>query len=145
MFIETNPKGKVYRDLIDLAFEVCDEFVLVVRADVFSNQNVDYLLEELSSSNKEIRRQFYWPGTYCSSMSTVYYYNTDEHAMETIKKVSNSLHDWVHPDLPEDLSFIKYNKDWLINSCHERESYILTDDCEEIGKIIKVEGLKVRL
>ncbi|MBU3144945.1 hypothetical protein [Clostridium sp. CF012] len=64
--------------------------------------------------------------------------------MEIIKKVSNSLHDWVHPDLPEDLSFIKHNKDWLTNTSHEQESYILTDDKEEIDKIIKIEGLKVR-
>ena len=28
MFIESNPKDKVYRDLIDLVFEICDEFVL---------------------------------------------------------------------------------------------------------------------
>ena len=143
MFIETNPRDKVYIDLIDLAFEICDEFVFVVRDDVFSNQNVNYLLEELSSSIKEIKRQCYWPGTYCSSMSTVYYYSTDEHAMRIIKKVSNSLHDWIHPDLPEDLSFIKHNKDWLTNTSHEQESYIFSDDKEEIDKIIKIEGLKV--
>ena len=144
MFIETNPKDKVYRDLIDLAFEVCDEFVLVVRDDIFSNQNVDYLLEELSSSIKEIRRQFYWPGTYCSSMSTVYYYYTDEHAIEVIKKVSNSLHDWVHPDLPEDLSFIKNGTPWLINTSHEFESYIITENKEEIDKITQIKGLNIR-
>ena len=78
-------------------------------------------------------------------MATVYYYNTDEHAMETIKKVSNSLQDWVHPDLPEDLSFIKHNKNWLTNTSHEHESYILTDDRDEIDKIIKIEGLEVKL
>lgn len=56
MVIETNPKDKVYIDLIDLAFEICDEFVLVIKDDVFSNQNVNYFLEELSSSTKEIKR-----------------------------------------------------------------------------------------
>ena len=34
MFIETNPKDKIYRDLIDLAFEICEEFILVVRHDI---------------------------------------------------------------------------------------------------------------
>lgn len=66
-------------------------------------------------------------------MATVYYYNTDEHAIEIVRKVSNSLHDWVHPDLPEDLSFIKHNKDWLTNTLHEHESYILTDDSKKLN------------
>jgi hypothetical protein len=33
MFIETNPKDKTYRDLIDLAFDICDEFILVAIND----------------------------------------------------------------------------------------------------------------
>lgn len=48
-------------------------------------------------------------------------------AREILKSVTNSLHSWVHPDLPEDLSFIKDVKPWLINTSHEFESRIITD------------------
>ncbi|MGH4120391.1 stage III sporulation protein AH [Clostridium sp.] len=147
MFIETNPREKIYRDLIDLAFEVCNEFVLVVRSDMDINTNVNYVLEKLKPSLKEVKEQFEWPGTIYGGEQPVlvYYYNTDNHAKKILKQVSNSLHDWVQPNLPEDLSFIKNHKPWLVNTSHEYESYIETKDEEEINKIIKIKGLKVRL
>ncbi|MBZ9637768.1 stage III sporulation protein AH [Clostridium sp. FP1] len=147
MFIETNPREKIYRDLIDLAFEVCNEFVLVVRINMDINTNINYVLEKLQPSLKEVKEQFEWPGTIYGGEqpALVYYYNTDNHAKEILKQVSNSLHDWVQPNLPEDLSFIKNHKPWLINTSHEYESYFETKDEEEISKIIKIKGLKVRL
>lgn len=147
MFIETNPKERIYRDLIDLAFEICNEFVLVIRNDTSINANVNHVLEKLQPSLKEVKEQFEWPGTiYCGEQpALVYYYNTDNHAKEILKQMSNSLHDWVQPNLPEDLSFIKDHKPWLINISHEYESYIVTEDKEEIDKIIKIKGIQVRL
>ena len=147
MFIETNPKDKVYRDLIDLVFEICDEFVLVVRKDISVTANVNHVLEKLQSSLKEVKAQFEWPGTiyYGEQPALVYYYNTNNHAKKILKQASNSLHDWIQPNLPEDLSFIKNHKPWLINTSHEYESYIETEDEYEINKIIKIEDFKVRL
>ncbi|MGK0467573.1 stage III sporulation protein AH [Clostridium sp.] len=120
MFIENDPKDNAYRDLIDLAFEVCDTFILVVRKSLFFNQNADYLLEELESSLKEVKEEYEWPGTFLAGgePAKVYYYNTDINARTVIKTVTNSLHSWVQPDLPEDLSFIKNGKSWLINISH---------------------------
>ena len=147
MFIETNPNNKIYRDLIDLAFEICDEFVLVVRPDISKNDNIHNVLWELQYSLKKVKEQFEWPGTIYGGEHPVlvYYYNTDKRAKETLKQVSNSLHDWVQPNLPEDLSFIKNHVPWLINTSHEDVSYIKTEDEEEIDKILKIKGLKIRL
>lgn len=142
MFIESNPKGKVYRDLIDLVFEICDEFVLVVRKDISVTANVNHVLEKLQSSLKEVKEQFEWPGTiyFGEEPALVYYYNTDSNAKKILKQESNSLHDWIQPNLPEDLSFIKNHKPWLINVSHESESYIETEDEYEIDKIMKIEN-----
>lgn len=147
MFIETNPKDMTYRDLIDLACEICDEFVLVVRNDVSKTDNIYNILWELQCSLKEVKEQFEWPGTIYGGEQPVlvYYYNTDNHAKEILKKASYSLHDWVQPNLPEDLSFIKNHVPWLINTSHEHESYIETKDKEEIDKLLKIKGLKIRL
>lgn len=41
ILIASNPRDKIYTDLIDLAFQVCDEFILVVRNEMFFNQNVE--------------------------------------------------------------------------------------------------------
>ncbi|WP_290443221.1 hypothetical protein [Clostridium sp. CF012] len=43
------------------------------------------------------------------------------------------------------MSFIKNHKPWLINTSHEYESYIETEDEQEIDKIIKIKGLQLRL
>ena len=146
MFIQNDPKDNAYRDLIDLAFEVCDTFILVVRKSLFFNQNADYLLEELKSSLKEVKEQYEWPGIISAGKpAKVYYYNTDINARTIIKTVTNSLHSWVQPDLPEDLSFIKDGKSWLINTSHEFESYIITENKQDIEKIIQIKGLNIRL
>ncbi|WP_051542204.1 hypothetical protein [Clostridium lundense] len=109
--------------------------------------NVNNVLETLRPSLKEVKQQSEWPGTiYLGEQPVfVYYYNTDNHAKEVLKQVSNSLHDWLQPNLPEDLSFIKNSKPWLINTSHENGSYILTDDDEEINRIRKINGLIIRL
>ena len=109
--------------------------------------NVEKVLAKLQSSLKEVKQQFKWPGTvyFGERPVFVYYYNTDDHAKEVLKEVSNSLHDWIHPKLPEDLSFIKNSKPWLINTSHEKESYILTNDEEEINRIQKIKGLEIIL
>ncbi|WP_253200551.1 hypothetical protein [Clostridium sp. CF012] len=65
MFIETNPKEMIYKDLIDLAFEICSEFVLVVRNDIGINTNINYVLEKSQPSLNEVKDQFEWPGTVC--------------------------------------------------------------------------------
>jgi len=147
MFIKNNPKDKIYIELIDLAFEICEEFVLVVRDDITKADNVEKVLAKLQSSLKEVKQQFKWPGTvYLGERPVfVYYYNTDDHAKEVLKEVSNSLHDWIQPNLPEDLSFIKNSKPWLINTSHEKESYIRTNDEKEINRIQRIKGLEIRL
>lgn len=146
MFIVSNPKDNTYRELIDLAFDISDTFILIMRQDIFFNQNADYLLEELKSSLKEVKEQYEWPGIISAGKpAKVYYYNTDINARIIIKAVTNSLHSWVQPDLPEDLSFIKNGKPWLINTSHEFESYIITENKQDIEKIIQIKGLNIRL
>jgi len=140
MFIESEPKDKVYRDLIDLAFDICDEFLLVVRNDLFFNQNVDYLLEKLKPSLIKTKDVYQWPGTILAGgkPAKIYYYKADNNVKTTIKIATNSLYSWVQPDLPEDLSFIKNGEYWLVTTSHEFESYINTDDKEEILKISNI-------
>lgn len=145
MFIRTNPKDQVYRDLIDLAFEVCDTFILVVRNDISINDNVNYILEQLEPYLKEVKKQLQWPGTTIlgDMPALVYYFNADNGAKKVLKESTNSLHQWVQPNLPEDLSFMKKHEIWLANTSHEYESYILTDDDNEILRLWEIKGLDI--
>jgi hypothetical protein len=147
MFIKSDPKGNVYKSLIDLAFDVCDEFILVVRKDpgLYLNENGISVLERLKGSLKESKEQSEWVSNKLYGQNaSVYYYSTNNQAREIVKEVSNSLHSWVQPNLPEDLCFLKNGSAWLINNAHEFESYIETGNEEELKKIKSIEGLDIR-
>ncbi|MCB8818907.1 hypothetical protein [Desulfosporosinus shakirovi] len=147
MYIASDPKGKVYLDLIEFSFTVCDEFILVIRPDMTVSKYAKTVLDRLSLFLKERRDQLEWPGTRLgvgSKPVSVYYYRTDEEALKILFEVSESLHSWQHPRLPEDLCFLKNHKPWLINSAHESESYFDTDDKDEIEQIMNIENLEVR-
>ncbi|MEI0735530.1 hypothetical protein VQ056_00695 [Paenibacillus sp. JTLBN-2024] len=57
--------------------------------------------------------------------------------------ISNRLYQWMQPEMPEDLCFLKNGKAWLINSAHERMSMIDTTDRSEILKIREIEGIMI--
>ncbi|MFH0070360.1 hypothetical protein [Peribacillus sp. NPDC056705] len=62
-----------------------------------------------------------------------------------ILDATNSLYDWEYPQLPEDLSFFKNGKEWLATNSHEQECYILTEDKNEIDKVMNIKGIKASL
>jgi len=148
MIITSDPKNDVYKSLIDLAFDVCDEFILVVHKEsgLICNDSGMLILQRLADSLKETTEQTKWAGTELYKDTVyVYHYSTDTQAREIIKEVSSSLYGWVHPDFPEDLCFYKNGKPWLINTAHERQSHILTEDKAEIDRILNIKGLEIRL
>ena len=146
MFLIEDPKNETYFKLIDLAFVTSDTFILVVRKDMSVSSGVDKILNKLTDSLLEMKEQSEW---ICCKLfggvAQVYYYKTTDEAKKVLKEVSNSLYQWVQPDFPEDLSFIKNGDPWLINIAHERESYIKTEDKNEIEKILDIKGLNIRL
>lgn len=145
VFIAADPHGQVYRDLLELAFNRCDEFILVVRNTNGLSKRAQILLKKLAPFLKEKKIQYEWPGTRLlgDEPATVYYFKADQSARRIISSYSYSLHGWTQPYLPEDLSFLKQHEPWLINRAHAKESYFMTEDEEEIAQIITIKGLQV--
>jgi hypothetical protein len=101
-------------------------------------------MKVLSGSLIRVKEQSEWPGTILrGDTAFVNYYWTNDEAKRIIKDVSTSLYFWTHPNLPEDLSFIKHGKPWLINTAHENQCSIETEDEHEITRIIGIRGLKI--
>ena len=144
MIIVSEPKNSVYRNLINLAFDLCDKFILVERKDIDFNGNAKSILEKLEVNLIEVKEQSSWAGNKLGdSTAYVYHYNTDSHAREIISEVSDSLYSWVQPNYPEDLSFYKNGISWLVNNAHEKSGYIITEKKAEIDMIMSIEGLEV--
>jgi hypothetical protein len=146
MIITNEPTNQTYQDLLDLAFEICDEFILVVRPYAISNDNARLLLTKLESSLLIIKKQNEWPGTLTrGAPAKVYYYRVNEESKRIIKEAANSLYSWIPPELPDDLTFYKQGKPWLTNTAHEEQSSIETEDEQEIRRVLTIKGLNIEL
>ena len=147
--IDENPKNEVYDALLDLAFETCNSFQLVLRRDLGNIRVLDPILKKLKGSLIEIKLDSQWASTILedNNKAEVYFYQADEKAKRVVKELSNSLYDWClsEPEiLPEDLSFLKNGSPWLVNCAHEKESHIITDNVNEIEKLKSIKGLIIR-
>lgn len=147
IIIEHNPKNDVYKNLIDVAFEICDQFHLVLRNDMGTLKKCTPILKILKNSLIVMKEESEWASTILGDGQTarVYYFRTDANANKVLKEVTNSLYSWVHPDFPEDLSFFKQGKEWLVTISHEYESYIFTEEKNEIEKVLNIKGLKAKI
>lgn len=145
--IDSNPKQQTYVDLLDLAFDICDEFHLVLRNDMGPLHSFEPVLMKLEGSFKEMTEQSEWASTILGDNQTakVYFYYADANAKNVLKELSNFLYEWVMPYLPEDLSFFKSRKKWLITCSHEKESFINTEDKEEIERVLNIRGLQAHI
>lgn len=140
---KSEPKGQRYKSLINLAFEICDHFIFVVRDGLGLGDKGKKIIKELEPALIEIKDQSKWPGTeIIGGTVKVYYYKTDMRIKNILINEIEGLYSWMQPNYPEDLCFLrKERKEWLINTCHEKECFILCDNYEELQKINKIKGL----
>ncbi len=123
--IYNNPKGEAYRRLLDVAAAHCPTFVLSERyplgRDASARKVFDklwpYLLKKVSArepgQHRDLRIAY-------SRDAWIHYYACTPESIEVLKDSADSLLDWQHPDLPEDLSFLDHDgNEWLLNIAHE--------------------------
>jgi hypothetical protein len=140
----TEPKGKTYEELIDLAAKLCTEFILIRRDRDQLNENVENLLTELNEFKIEEKEQQSWPGTRTTEYVIVYYFKLNNISKELLKKYSKSLYSWVEPKLLQDLCFLREErKPWIVNIAHEQFSYIENSDEEDINKLRCINGIQL--
>lgn len=146
--IYNNPKGQAYRQLLDYAANHAPVFVLADRYDlsrhgscfeVFEKLKPYLIKKELTKLSHKKRPRHSIDYTY---NSYIYYYECNEQSLEILKSVANSLLDWQHPHLPEDLCFLDHEEnDWLINIAHESimQIRISEEEAEKLSQ--KIRGL----
>lgn len=136
MKLYSDPKGEAYKQIIDLAIQNSACFVLGEKMPVFVNKsscpyaNVlkalePYLIQKIivpdnrtdqvEQLNQTYRSHaFYTTGTY-------YLYKCCEESGDVLKEMANRLSDWIFPNMPEDLCFLKEGGgDYLYSVVHEK-------------------------
>lgn len=143
--IVKNPKNEVYRELLDICFQFCDEFQLVLRTDIDEDvSDLENELKVIQDSFTVMKKESEWASTMLDGATAdVYYFKTTENAKAMLKKMSNSLFEWQMPDLPEDLSFYQNGKVWMSTSSHEELCFIYPQNKLETEKIKTINGLKI--
>lgn len=160
MRMYTDPKGEAYERVIDLAIRNSECFVLgeKIPADVVQGGHYINVLEALEPYLKktiviqgdnrdevtQIRNTyrshaFYTAGTY-------YLYRCCKESGNLLKQMASRLSDWIYPNLPEDLCFLKEGGgDYLYSVVHEHMYGIDVTEEEAVELMDRMTGLFLKL
>src|SRR5690606_17037426 len=106
-----------YRRLIKVLCDHSDKFYFVTRKELKYNLDIltqfrPYILETYKTKK--------WANTITKGpAATVYVIEANPDTCELLQKSASSLYDWVAPNLPEDLTFLKNNFEWFSCTTHE--------------------------
>lgn len=156
----TDPKGEAYKQVIDLAIQNSECFVLGYKMGVLPSEDQKYLsvLEAfkpylmkkivIQNNNRDevlqIREAYRSHAFYSSG--TYYFYKSCEESGLLLKQFAGSLSDWIFPNLPEDLCFLKKDgEDYLYSVVHERMYGINVTENEAIELMDQITGLFIEI
>lgn len=137
--IMENVKGKRYKRLIDLLSRHSNRFAFVENRQMMVNEEerltfIDCLIADINEHLIERKVQQEWETTkLVEDTAYVFYFRLNNATKLFLKEQSDSIFDWISPELPEDLMFFQ-NGTCIFAACsHER--YFMVD--EAIWGLIK--------
>jgi hypothetical protein len=136
----TEPKGDLYRALIDLGAQRCPTVLLVVRDQRMLGAEAQRILKSLTTLLIDAQEGTQWPGTFLhGDKAVVYRYRAGTELIEALKSLADGLYSWQHPRLPEDLCFLRSDgTPWLASIAHDGDAYLeLTRD--ELQELFNLE------
>lgn len=159
MRMYTDPKGKAYEQVIDLAIQNSEYIVLKVKipAKVISCNYKSvlealkpYLLKTIVAEVDDMDEVKLINNTYCSnafySAESYNFYKCCAESGNILKQIANRLSDWIYPNLPEDLCFLKEGGgDYLYSIVHERMYGMEVTEEEAIELMDRIKGLFLKL
>ncbi|MDW0111559.1 hypothetical protein QT711_00080 [Sporosarcina saromensis] len=137
-----NPKDETYRQLMKVLTRNSDKFYFITRRELNYNQEI---LAHFAPFTLETYKTKKWANTITKGpAATVYVIESNEETYKLLTTFANTLYDWVAPNLPEDITFMKNNFAWFSCTTHEafggftfRSDYYKNLLCE-------IPGLKVQ-
>lgn len=121
----------LYRELIDLARNNCATFGLVTRNRSYHND--PEILNTLKPYLVESVNTKMWPGTQMLSDETACFhkFHLNEKSAAILKTCLSELWDWIAPDFPEDLSFLRPDgRPYFVSIIHEHDAYFKVSKIE---------------
>ncbi len=120
----------LYKRILLFAAQLKSRIVFIIREPEKINKEFFKLME-----NEKLlffRNTKEWPGTISLKEYSLYCYEFDEGSVCRITGLVPELWDWISPDFPEDISFLRTNgKPWFISITHEKDCYFILDESEK--------------
>ncbi|MNI33560.1 Leucine Rich repeats (2 copies) [compost metagenome] len=159
MKLYTDPRGEAYRQIIDVAIGQSEVFVLGEKLPFAAEQRrytdvmdalAPYLVKTIVVPEGDMEELMKVRGTYNShafyTMGTCYFYRCCEESGELLKRLADRLADWIFPNLPEDLCFLKKDGgDFLYSVVHEHIYGIDVTEEEAVSLMGRITGLFLEL
>lgn len=112
-----NPTGSAYEELIKVLCNHSDKFYFVTRKELKYNKNI---IEKFRPYMLHIYKSKEWASTRTSGpAATVYEIAVNDETRKLLLTLADSLYEWVAPNLPEDLTFLKNDFSWFYSCSHE--------------------------
>ena len=139
------PKGDTYRRLLVSSLEYCNVFLLVDRGYPEFDESAKGLLERLQPFLIGRTEESEWPGTkLLNSTATVHRFRLTPESVTVLGDATDRLYSWEQPELPEDLSLIRFDgSPWLVTIAHERDSYLTLSPEEKAQLLIEIPDLRL--
>ena len=135
-----NPTGKTYEQLIHVLCEHSNTFYFVTRKEFRYNEHI---LEQFRPFVINTYKSKSWAGTVTQGpAATIYEIKVNKATCRLLQQLSNSLFDWVAPNLPEDLTFLKDGQVLFSSTTHEKMGCFELSENEQ-HLIYEIEGLEV--
>jgi hypothetical protein len=144
--IISEPVDNTYQQLLAKCHAYSATVMLVVRDLDYLSPVACGLLERIHDWNIGKDKRSDWPGTIIKNfLATIYTYRCDPGLLTELQTVATRLYQWVQPELPEDLCFLRPDgSPILVSIAHERDAYLVLSQQEVNDLLVAVPALALR-
>lgn len=140
-FLTVHPEGDVYRKLIRTLIDYSDKFYFVTRKELKYDKKIIKQFEPYIINKYKTK---VWAGTITlGPAATVYEIKANEETYLLLSDLANSLYEWVAPNLPEDLTFMKNDFTWFFTTTHEEFAAFQFRSEYYKNLVFQIEGLSL--
>ena len=143
--IASEPKDDVYRQLLAKFGQYSSAVMVVLRDPTYLTPTGTNVLNQISPWCLRTEKKSEWPGTVMKNFSaTIHTYRLSSELLIILQTVTKSLYQWVQPELPEDLCFIRPDgRPILVTIAHECDAYLDVTEPEAEDFMVMIPGLKL--
>lgn len=118
--------GRSFEQLLDLAASIGGRGLIVMRHGEEVHPSASQVAQQLQEYGSVNTNASEWPGTILiDDTATVINFAVNTHSLCVVAAASSSLLSWQHPQLPEDLCFLRPSgQAWLTTIAHEGDAFL---------------------